>query len=572
MAVELQVNSQLSKIIEDLAKITDQSKAVGESLKDMGKKLADNLDEDTKKTKTFLQGLRDMGRNVADQLKKDFRSLLSINALSDSLKLSNQFRGAIKESIGLSDTIRKLGSVFGMTESSFAKFQEHMTRGLGAIGLSSEAAGNALKGLAETPVRGEANLIQYSKTAGELASITGQRGQEGQIAKGLAQAVTARGENPNDLKAVSRVSADVLRIRDATGKSATDALQSLNDLFSHANADFKKQLQGGGAVGLASASLLGGQDSTAFLEKYLGLNRISRLGIEAQGFGRIIGPQGQLNQKAIESTLREAKGRGLGDAQAGLKTFGFSDEEAQGFIRLAEAMRTNGKAIEDARNRVVDIEKAYRESGGMAENFGRSINKIGSYFSSAIAPLEQGATNLLGKASQSTGGAAAVVAGGGILAALLAGFGLKGIGKGLGGGLASGLASSAVAEASGKTVQHVWVDNIGMGGGLGGLPGAGIGAALPALATVGAAVAVGGAVVAAGFQNERQQYSRVTAPLQQEREKNNENAAILKEISSHLKDIKAINASGQKIKIEGLGSGHAHGSSMRAPRGSSVGP
>jgi hypothetical protein len=74
-----------------------------------------------------------------------------------------------------------------------------MLKGLGEIGLGGEEAARALEGLGETQVRGESNLVEYSKTAGMLASIGGEKGKEGEISRGLAGVTQARGGDVNDL-------------------------------------------------------------------------------------------------------------------------------------------------------------------------------------------------------------------------------------------------------------------------------------------------------------------------------------------------------------------------------------
>lgn len=464
--VTLSVRSELSKIVEDLAKVQQKAEQVSRTLGDMGKDSAEDLNKKAKQTENYFTKMRDVGRRTVDQLKRDFKSLLAVNALSESMKLSSQFAGSVKETIQLSDAVRKLGSTFGLTASQFSAFQSMLSKGLGGVGLSSETAANALRGLSETPVRGQRNLTEYAKAAGMLASISGEKGNEAAIAKGLAGVVTARGGNPNDLAQMQSVSNDVLRIRQATGKSATESMQALSSLFSGANPEFQKLLQSGGGVSLATAGLLGGQGATSFLERYLGMNKFERSGMEAQGLGRLIGAGGQLNAGAFSSTISEASRRGQGDVAAGLRTFGFSDEEAKGFIRLAQAVKENGAVIEQARTKVVDINKSYREGMGLGEAFRANINKVKSYIDTSS--LTQGATDILGKASETGLGAGAVVAGGGVLAALLAGYGLRGIGKGLGGMAAGGLAAGGVEALTGRQVQPVYVVNASEIGGLGG--------------------------------------------------------------------------------------------------------
>lgn len=455
--VELGVRSQLKKIIDELDQIAQASNKVGDGLNKSAENVSDNLNKQVKKTENFITALRGMVGRAATQMTGDFRSLFSLGALGESLKLGKQFEGTVKSSLNLQDTIRKLGPVLGIAENKFVSFQGKLARGLGEIGLSADVAANALSGLSETSVRGEENSLAYAKAAGQLGSITNQQGQEGAISKGLAQTVVARGGNANDLGAMKNVADDVLRIRNATGKSATEALGALNDLFTHTNKQFRGQVAGGGGVSLASASLLGGKDATSFLERYLGMDKFSRAGLEAQGFGKILGKGGEINYGAVQGTLGEAQRRGMGDAQAGLKTFGFSDDEAKGFIRLAEAMQQNKSAIEGARSQVVNLNETYRKGMSLGEAFRANLNRVVGVGGGAVGAVGKDLTDMLGKASGSNLGAAGVVLGGGALAAVLSGFGLRGIGKGLGiGGLAKAKASEAL---TGRSVQDVRVIN-----------------------------------------------------------------------------------------------------------------
>ncbi len=542
--VELNVRTQLNKIVKELQEISGEADNVGENLAAGLDKLTESLNTQTQRTQRALAGLQSFGGRVASQLVRDFKALASINALAGSLKFSEMFRGAVKETLSLNDAIRKLGNTLGIAGSDMVRFQDSMSRGLGEIGLSSEAAAKALEGLSQTPVRGQENLIAYSKTAGQLASISKEQGQEGAIAQGLSKVVTARGGNPNDVNQMKAVADDLLRIRLATGKSASEILSAMDQMFSGANKAFQKRLQGGGAVTLASAALIGGKGSTSFLERYLGSNRYQRAGMEAQGLGKIVDRTGGLSLPAMEQTLAAAKGRGMGDAQAGLTTFGMSDEEAQGFIRLTEAMRQNAGLIEESRKRQVDINQTYRESMGLLESFSASLNKLKGLV--PTGSVTQKGTSILQSASQSAIGAGVVAGSAGLVAALLAGGGLRGIGKAAGlGGLAKG---AAVEGLTGREVVPVYVVNaaeIG-GGGLGGLAGkAGVGGLLGTAGLVGAGVAVGAAVIGAGKMNYDELAAKAMAPMKEAEAKHEENIKILESINAGIHTI--ANKNGRQI-------------------------
>lgn len=487
---KISVRSDLLKIAEDLKVISNAAQETARSLDEATKQVADGVNDQVAVVSGGMENIAKMGKALAKDLGSDFKALFSVNALAGGLKLNEQFSGAIKQAVTLNDTIRNLAPVFGMNEAAAEKFKRTLVKGLSDIGVGSEAAANALVGLGETNVRGSANLTAYAKTASELAGISKQKGQEGSIAKGMAGVVVAEGGNPNDPKAMQKVAEDIVRIRNATGKSATEALDTLNKLFSSANTDFKKKLLQGGGVSLAAAGLIGGQGSTAFLERYMGLSKQGRAGYEAQGLGRLIGANGQLNSGAFQNTIGEAKRRGSGNAEFGLTTMGMSDDEAKGFLRLADAMKTNGDAIEKARSSVVDINQEYQRTMGLGDSFKANINKVKGGFTELMDKI--GAPDLLNKgtdalqgASHTSGGAAAVVGGSALLAAVLTGKGLGGIG-----GLLTGEAKkSALENATGEKVQRVEVINFPSSfGSSGGLD----------LAKKAATVAVGGATIGMG--------------------------------------------------------------------------
>lgn len=502
METKISVRSDLLKIAEDLKIISKTAEDTAHSLGAATKEVANTVNDQTAVVSGGLNKIRKMGKDLASSLASDFKALFSVNAMLGGLKLNEQFSGSIKQAINLNDTIRNLAPIFGMTEERAEKFKRTLVKGLAEIGVGSDAAANALAGLSETNVRGDQNLSMYAKTASELAGISRQKGQEGAIAKGLAGVVVAQGGNANDTKAMQRVSDDVIRIRNVTGKSATEALHTLQEMFSDADAEMKKKLSGGGAVSLSMAALIGGQGSTDFIKRYLGMDKFRRAGLEAQGLGKLIGPNGQMNAGAFQNTLSEAKRRGSGNAEFGLQTMGMSEEESKGFLRLAEAMKENGTAIEKARTSVVDINKEYRSTMSLGDAFRANINRVKGGFTEILdtigAPdLINKGTNMLSNASQSTAGSAAVVGGGALMAAVLTSKGLSGIGGAMGlGSLLGGEAKSHAIEAiTGEKVQRVEVINWPASMGIGGAAGAAGGL----LGTAGKVIGGAGALAGAGL-------------------------------------------------------------------------
>lgn len=493
--VELGVRSSLSKIIQELEHLRDKSSEVRDEFKSMGNDISDSMTQNTKRSERFLDSLRGMGRRVADQLRGDFKTLVSIQALGDSFKLANQFRGSLKETVALSDSIRKLGTTFGIASRDFMSFQGKMVKGLGEIGLSSDVASRALSGLSETPVRGEENLVEYSKSAGMLASIAREEGQEGNIAGGLARVLQARGGDVNNVGQMQKLAEDLRRVFATTGRGPTQTLQTMEQLFANMPKDLRKAISSSGLTNLAAASAMGGPNATKFLEEYLGKSPIARMAFEAQGGAGIFGEQG-LDIDKFGKFAEQIMGRVGGDPRLAAQTLGLSEDAAEGFVRLAENL-DKVKAAQDKINQSTgSLAEQYRSSMGLGEAFRANINRVKSVLAEPLSFLSQKTTDLISGASESGLGSAGVVAGGGVLAALLAGLGTRGLGGALGGGIAGSLAKGAAAQAlTGNDVQPVYVVNAAEIAGMGAMGGAGkMGGALGKLGAVGLAAGAGVAV------------------------------------------------------------------------------
>lgn len=494
--VILSVRSQLLKLIDELDKIDQKSRQIGDNIKGAGKEIGDQLNEQTKKTTTFLEDMSSVGRRVADQLKGDFKALASLNAISGALKLSGQFKGSLKETAELSDMIRKLGRTFGIASSDFSKFQTNITKGLGEIGLSSDVASNTLEGLSKsgTQVRGEGNLIGYSRTSGELASVTRQQGQEGNISALIAQTIQAKGGNVNDMKQVTQVAEDVRRVFNATGQGAEETLTKMKEIFTGMSKDFRDKITSKGLANLSAASTVAGPQSTKFIEEFLAKSPIQRKAMESQGFKGVFTEDGLDVDKFRKASKAVLDRIGL-DPRMAAQTLGLSEDAAEGFVRLAQSLDQVDKVQKQVNSSTGDLASQYKESMGLGESFRANINQVKKAFASPLSSITGGLTNVLSKTSQSGLGSAAVVGGGGILAAMLAGGGLRGLGKGVGiGGLAK---SAGIEAATGRQVTPVYVTNaseIGVGGGnASGALGAAGGAASKAGKFLGGAGAVLGA-------------------------------------------------------------------------------
>jgi hypothetical protein len=488
--VELSVRSSLKKILDELDAVAAKGRETGDAFKQTGDTVGDELGRNVKKSENFFVSLRNLSRRAADQIRGDFKSLIALNALTDAVRLNNLFRQSVSESVALSDSIRKLGNVFGIAGSDFAKFQTKMTEGLGEIGLSSEVATNALKGLSTTNVRGPDNLLEYSKDAGMLASIGGEKGREGDIAKGMADAIQARGGNVNDAGQASALAENLRKIFNATGMSPTQALSRMNELFESMPEDFRKSISSSGLAEVIIAGIKGGPNSTKFIEDLLGKSPLLRKAFEAQGGAGIVTDKG-INLDKFERFANSIFGRIPGDKRASAKTVvGDDDAAAEGFVRLAENIGRVREAQRNFANATGDLRSEFHDSMGAVEAFSASLNRLKAKLAAPLAEATQGATNLLTKASETDLGAGGVVAVTATVGAVLAGLGLKGVGQGLGmvksfGALGADAARVEAAEQIfGAKVQPVYVVNVAeFGGGLGGALGGGAGGAVVDAAT-----------------------------------------------------------------------------------------
>jgi hypothetical protein len=458
----------LRKIAEDLGLIAAKQKEVSDGFSKMSGVVGEETSNNVKKVESFLARLRGLSGRVATQMRGDFTTLASINALQDSLKLSNQFRGTIKDTFTLSDSIRKLGGVFGIAHKDFTKFQTSVVKGLGEMGLSSDVAARTLEGLSTsgTNVRGEGALVGYSQTAGQLGSVTRQQGQEGDIAKLMAQVIQARGGNVSDMKQVADVAEDVRRVFNQTGAGAAQTLEQMKTIFTGMSKDFRQKITSRGLANLSAAGNVAGPGSTKFLEEFMSTGSISRSRFEAQGFKGVVGENG-IDIEKFRAASKDILSRIKGDPRRSAQTLGLSEEAAEGFVRLADSLDRVKEAQDAINSSTGDLATQYKTSMGFGEAFRASIERVKKNLAGPLSSLSQGGTDLLGQAAGSDMGSAGVVAGGGILAALLAGAGTRGLGKGL---LGTAMRGSAAESITGQKTVPVYVTNVSeMGAGSSGM-------------------------------------------------------------------------------------------------------
>lgn len=500
--VELTVRNGLQKVIDELEKIKGKAQETGDSFKQVGAGVTEGLNRNVKQTENFFSQLTSLGRRVADQLRGDFKALVSINALTDALKLSNQLKNSVAQTVELSDSVRKLGRTFGIAGSDFASFQAKMSEGLGELGMDADVASKALDGLSKTPVRGQENLLQYSQAAGMLASIGRERGREGEISGGMANVIRSSGGNPNDPAQMARLAETLRKVFVQTGAAPTETLGKMQELFDSMTESTRKQTTPEGLAKLAVISQQAGPQATRFLESFLGKTNIEKLPFNAQGGGKVFSDKG-LNVDEFQKFYKSITSRIGFDPETAAKTLGLTDEEAKGFVRLGAAM----EQVSDAQSRIDQttgsLNEEYRASMGLGESFRASINKVKGELAKPFANVTQGATSALSSASQTTLGSAAVVGAGALTAAALTGLAMKGISGALGGGIVGKTAGVALGAARteaagdlfGTKVIPVYVtnvDEIGAGGA------GGLGAIAEGAAGAGAA-AGGGLSLLAGL-------------------------------------------------------------------------
>lgn len=478
--VNLDVRAELDKLVEQLRVLSDMGKKASDSLEEYGKNTGKSFEDQTKKAESFMSRLGSLTRNVGKRLGDDFKALMSVEALQGALSLTNQFKGSLKETLSLSDGIRKLGGHFGIARENFVSFQNTLTRGMGQIGASSEAAANVLQGLADTPVRGEKSLEQYAKTATMLASIGREKGNEGGVAKGLSGVLTARGTSPNDLKALGELATSITKATQATGQSASKLLGDIQAIYAGMPQELRKKLGPQALTQVAVAGQVGGPQAAALLKEYFSAEGPKRQALEAQGIGQIFNKQGGIDVEGLKRFSKDILSRSAVDVRTSAKTLGLSDEAAEGLVRLAESADRVKANLDDMARASGETEKVFKDNRTLGENISAIGANVKKFFAPALSYGTQKATDLAGQVSGSDTASIATVAGGGVLAALLAGGGLKGIGKGLfGGGLTSLAKGAAVEQITGQKTIPVYVVNaseIGGGGGIGGAAAAAAGA------------------------------------------------------------------------------------------------
>lgn len=487
--VSLTGKAELDQIYKALKTVNEHAQNAMNEISTLGKRTEDTMDKASKRTETNIKKTGTVLRRLASQLYSDFKALASIQSVAAGLKLSSQFSGSLKESIKLSDTVRRLGNSFGVAKADFGKFQAALARGLGDIGASSESAAAALEGLSGFGVEGIESAKNLAKGAVTLSGIGGEKGNEKAVASGLASAIQNQGKNVNDVGAQKDLIGEVTAAVMSTGKSASDILGAMNQIFSTMPAELRKSIGPKAMAQLATVATTVGPGATKAIQEYLSKSTEQRMALEAQGFNVFKG--GKLDMGALQSFIKGTEARGL-SPRASLQTAGFSEEAAEGLVRIGQQADQVEKNLAKLSTASRDNEAAFRSTMGLLDSFKGSINTVKGWVESTFQGLSQKATDLL-SSQVGHAGSAAVVAGGGIAAAALTGFGVRKVSEMLLGKTLGGAAAHAVGEQTiGDNVQKVFVTNaaeIG-GGGLAGAAAGGLG--------LGSKLAKGAGVLGAG--------------------------------------------------------------------------
>lgn len=462
--------AELDQIMKSLKKFRDQADRATKGIGELGKKTNEGLEKTSKKAEDNIKKTGSVLRRLASSLYSDFKALMSLNSLQGALSISNKFKGTVSDSIDLSDSIRKVGNSFGIAQSQFAQFHGKLSKGLGEIGASSKSAARALEGVTGFGLKGEEATADMVKNVIMLASIGREKGNESGVGKAFGGAITSAGANPNDAKVRQAFAGEVSAAITTTGKTATEVLGAMSDIFGKMPNDLRKNVGPKAMAQLAAISTTGGPAATAAISKLLSLDKIHRMPLEAQGF-HPFDKKGNLDLKSLMGFIKNVGNRTPGSRTA-LQTAGFSEEEAEGLVRLGEQSKRSAEVLEQLSGATRDVAKQFDSSKSLMENFDSSFDKVKTQLGSVFAPLTEKVNGALGAASKSNVGAIGVVGGSAIAAAMLGGGGMRGI-MGMVGGEAK---KKAFEAATGEKVQDVFVVNADqMGGGNNPLTGGGLG-------------------------------------------------------------------------------------------------
>lgn len=507
-SVELSVQSDMRKVLADLEALQKKAAGVGQQIQRVTTELDRNLGKNAKSTEAHFERLRDLGRRLADQLRGYFANMATqtsqaLEQVKKNIGLKQQFMDATGSAIELHDVIRKIGGSLEIATDRLSGFQRNITKAFTEAGFGAEVAGRALQGIAGTQVSGEGNAQAYALTAAKLAQAGGQGGQEGEIAKAMAGVLQTRGIDQNDIGAMAQLANSV------RGRNPLDKLAGQQAMYGAMEPSQRGKFGPDAMRSFAAIRKEVGPEMDAFISK-MTQGWLDKLPQTAQGLGKIVNKNG-IDFDALNKAAPMLKRLGDDTNNSGA-TLGLSPDEARGLYAMWKHSARARAAQDRARTSDSTIDGQVMERRGLGENFDANKARIGGKIQNGLSPIIGKVSGALGEASKTDAGAAMVM-GGGFLAAsvgaLATGALAKMLGGGAGGALGSATASIAKAGAleqiTGQKTIPVYVVNAsefggplgaGVTGAAGGLPGVAgkvLGAA-EKISLVGTALAVGGAV------------------------------------------------------------------------------
>lgn len=490
--VELKVASDFRKIIADLEGLQKRAAGVADQIKRVGDDLDKNLQRNSKKTEQHFERMRDLGRRVADQLRGYFADIASqmvksLEFVKRDLGLKQQFIDATKGAIDLHDAIRKIGGSLGIANDRLGEFQKSINAAFSGAGFGTNEAVRALQGLAGTRVEGEQNVQDYALTATKLAQAGGESGQEGEIAKMLAEVLRTRGIDQNNTDEMRRLANSV------RGRNPLEKLQGQQAMYSAMEPSLRGQYGPETMRGLAAVRKEVGPEMDAFITKMM-QGWLQKLPQSAQGLGKIVGPNGiDFDELKKNAPLLKRLGN---DTVASGATLGLSADEARGLYALwKHADRANAAQRNAGAGGSIDEQVA--STRGIGENMAAVKNQVTGAIGGVLAKPIGVANDIIGGASKTTAGSAALMAGT-FAAATGASMLLSKFGGGKIGGVAqTGARMAALEQITGQKTQPVYVVNFSElqgvfgGAGVGGPGVVGGGGAMGAAGALAGAASIG---------------------------------------------------------------------------------
>jgi hypothetical protein len=459
VAAKLQFEHNLPEILAALKATDAQTKALIDQIGAYSKSVSDGISQPTKKVETTLQKMNRMGKESLQGLGNSIKTFLGVQAIQAGLSISNQFKDTLSNTLKLSDAVRKLGDYYGIAENKRVDFQAQIGKALGEKGLGMEVGAAAMLGLRGQGVKSPEALTQYAVSAGSLASIGGEKGSEGAIAAGLADALRMRGIDSQNLVEMRKLSESVNEAMQKTGTAATDILSGMTRLYAGMSQEQKKKLGPGAMAQMAAIEAQVGPGALSFLQPALGAQTFAeKERVKALGMDKLVGSEG-LKLDEFQKFMRDATKLGGGDVATGLRAKGLSSEQVSAAMMTMERMPAIRQDLQRGRPGA-PLEQQVGRTRGLQDTSEAMQNRVLGWASNLFAAGSQGATDIGQKLSESNAGSAAGVAGAAALSGGLVGKGIGALTGAASTGTAAGAALPLVAAggaglAAGKAVETI---------------------------------------------------------------------------------------------------------------------